>query len=138
MCDRVAIMDYGKILTVDTPAGLIEKHKNDPNVRIFAPVCPGPARPLDHFRHDLRAHLPMVPRRDSGDAPIRRDEPIELEQRHVVGAGGERRLLGRFRGHWHPLVPVGGPADPSPLLARASWWNFRTTQSGSDDAARYV
>ena len=52
------------------------------------------------------------PRRDSGDAPIRRNEPIELEQRHVVGAGGEHRLLGRFRGHRYPLVPVGRPLTP--------------------------
>jgi ABC-2 type transport system ATP-binding protein len=36
VCDRVAIMDIGKILTVDTPAGLIEKHKNDPNVLAVA------------------------------------------------------------------------------------------------------
>jgi energy-coupling factor transporter ATP-binding protein EcfA2 len=40
---------------------------------------------------------------------ILRNEPIELEQRHVVGAGGEHCLLGGFRGHWHPLVPVGRP-----------------------------
>jgi len=36
MCDRVAIIDHGKILTVDTPAGLISKHKDDPNVRKVA------------------------------------------------------------------------------------------------------
>ena len=36
VCDRVAIMDSGKILTVDIPAGLIEKHKNDPNVLAVA------------------------------------------------------------------------------------------------------
>jgi ABC-2 type transport system ATP-binding protein len=36
VCDRVAIMDSGKILTVDTPAGLIEKHKNDPKVLAVA------------------------------------------------------------------------------------------------------
>jgi ABC-2 type transport system ATP-binding protein len=36
VCDRVAIMDNGKILTVDTPAGLIEKHKNDPKVLAVA------------------------------------------------------------------------------------------------------
>ena len=36
VCDRVAIMDSGKILTVDTPAGLIEKHKDDPNVLAVA------------------------------------------------------------------------------------------------------
>ena len=36
VCDRVAIMDHGKILTVDTPAGLIEKHKNDPRVTSIA------------------------------------------------------------------------------------------------------
>jgi ABC-2 type transport system ATP-binding protein len=36
VCDRVAIMDYGKILTVDTPAGLIEKHKDDPKVLAVA------------------------------------------------------------------------------------------------------
>jgi ABC-2 type transport system ATP-binding protein len=33
MCDRVAIIDHGKVLTVDTPTGLIRKHKDDPNVR---------------------------------------------------------------------------------------------------------
>lgn len=36
VCDRVAIIDHGKILTVDTPAGLIKTHKNDPNVRKVA------------------------------------------------------------------------------------------------------
>lgn len=36
VCDRVAIMDNGKILTVETPKGLIEKHKNDPAVRKVA------------------------------------------------------------------------------------------------------
>ena len=36
VCDRVAIMDSGKILTVDTPAGLIEKYKDDPNVLAVA------------------------------------------------------------------------------------------------------
>jgi ABC-2 type transport system ATP-binding protein len=36
VCDRVAIIDHGKILTVDTPAGLIKKHKDDPNVRKVA------------------------------------------------------------------------------------------------------
>jgi ABC-2 type transport system ATP-binding protein len=32
VCDRVAIMDHGKILTVDTPEGLIGKHRDDPRV----------------------------------------------------------------------------------------------------------
>src|SRR5215471_1209448 len=32
VCDRVAILDHGKILAVDTPAGLIEKHRDDPRV----------------------------------------------------------------------------------------------------------
>jgi ABC-2 type transport system ATP-binding protein len=32
VCDRVAIMDDGKIVTVDTPRGLIEKHQEDPRV----------------------------------------------------------------------------------------------------------
>ena len=36
VCERVAIMDIGKILTVDTPAGLIAKHKDDPNVLAVA------------------------------------------------------------------------------------------------------
>jgi ABC-2 type transport system ATP-binding protein len=36
VCDRVAIMDHGKILTVDTPAGLIEAHRDDPRVREVA------------------------------------------------------------------------------------------------------
>jgi len=29
VCDRVAIMDHGALLTVGTPAGLIAKHRND-------------------------------------------------------------------------------------------------------------
>lgn len=32
VCDRVAIIDHGKLLTVDTPAGLIAKHRDDPRV----------------------------------------------------------------------------------------------------------
>ena len=36
VCDRVAIMDHGKILTVDTPAGLIKTHRDDPRVREVA------------------------------------------------------------------------------------------------------
>lgn len=36
VCDRVAIIDHGKLLTIDTPAGLIEKHKDDPRVRKVA------------------------------------------------------------------------------------------------------
>ncbi len=33
VCDRVAIMDHGKILTVGTPAALIATHRDDPKVR---------------------------------------------------------------------------------------------------------
>lgn len=33
VCQRVAIIDHGRLLTVDTPPGLIEKHKDDPRVR---------------------------------------------------------------------------------------------------------
>lgn len=33
VCDRVAIMDRGRILTVDTTAGLIAAHRDDPRVR---------------------------------------------------------------------------------------------------------
>ena len=36
VCDRVAIIDHGKILTVDTPIGLIKKHGSDPRVRKIA------------------------------------------------------------------------------------------------------
>ena len=36
VCDRAAIMDHGRVLTSDTPAGLIEKHKDDPRVRSVA------------------------------------------------------------------------------------------------------
>jgi ABC-2 type transport system ATP-binding protein len=36
VCDRVAIIDHGKVLTVDTPIGLIKKHKDDPQVRKIA------------------------------------------------------------------------------------------------------
>lgn len=33
VCDRVAIIDHGTIITIETPSGLIKKHKNDPRVR---------------------------------------------------------------------------------------------------------
>jgi ABC-2 type transport system ATP-binding protein len=36
VCQWVAIIDRGKLLTVDTPVGLIEKHKDDPRVRKVA------------------------------------------------------------------------------------------------------
>ncbi len=32
VCDRVAIIDHGKLITVDTPAGLVAQHRNDPRV----------------------------------------------------------------------------------------------------------
>ena len=32
VCNRIAIIDHGKILAINTPAGLIEQHKNDPRV----------------------------------------------------------------------------------------------------------
>jgi ABC-2 type transport system ATP-binding protein len=36
VCDRVAIIDNGRLLTVETPHELIDKHKNDPRVRAVA------------------------------------------------------------------------------------------------------
>ena len=36
VCDRLAIIDNGTLLTVETPRDLIEKHKNDPRVRAVA------------------------------------------------------------------------------------------------------
>jgi ABC-2 type transport system ATP-binding protein len=36
ICDRVAIIDNGTLLTTETPHDLIEKHKNDPRVREVA------------------------------------------------------------------------------------------------------
>jgi ABC-2 type transport system ATP-binding protein len=36
VCDRVAIIDQGKLLTAETPHDLIEKHKDDPQVRAVA------------------------------------------------------------------------------------------------------
>ena len=32
VCDRIAIIDHGQVLTIDTPQTLIEKHRNDPEV----------------------------------------------------------------------------------------------------------
>jgi len=32
VCDRIGIIDHGKVITIDTPQALIEKHKNDPEV----------------------------------------------------------------------------------------------------------
>jgi ABC-2 type transport system ATP-binding protein len=36
VCDRVAIIDHGKLLTTETPQNLIAKHKDDPRVREVA------------------------------------------------------------------------------------------------------
>jgi ABC-2 type transport system ATP-binding protein len=36
VCDRVAIIDHGKVLATDAPDKLIEKHKDDPLVRAAA------------------------------------------------------------------------------------------------------
>ncbi|MHB8205879.1 ABC transporter ATP-binding protein [Mucilaginibacter sp.] len=32
VCDRIGIIDHGKVITIDTPQALIEKHRNDPEV----------------------------------------------------------------------------------------------------------
>ncbi|WP_245752577.1 ABC transporter ATP-binding protein [Chitinophaga arvensicola] len=32
VCDRIAIIDHGRIIAIDTPAALIEKHLHDPEV----------------------------------------------------------------------------------------------------------
>lgn len=32
VCDRIAIIDHGKIIAIDTPQSLIDKHRNDPEV----------------------------------------------------------------------------------------------------------
>ena len=32
VCDRIAIIDHGQIINIDTPQALIEKHRNDPEV----------------------------------------------------------------------------------------------------------
>jgi ABC-2 type transport system ATP-binding protein len=32
VCDRIAIIDHGKVIEIDTPQALIDKHRNDPEV----------------------------------------------------------------------------------------------------------
>jgi ABC-2 type transport system ATP-binding protein len=32
VCDRIAIVDHGQVIAIDTPQALIDKHKNDPEV----------------------------------------------------------------------------------------------------------
>ena len=32
VCDRIAIIDHGKIIAIDTPEALIDSHRNDPEV----------------------------------------------------------------------------------------------------------
>ena len=36
LCDRVAIIDHGRVLAIDTPASLIAQHRDDPYVRAAA------------------------------------------------------------------------------------------------------
>lgn len=32
VCDRIAIIDHGKVITIDTPQALIDRHRDDPDV----------------------------------------------------------------------------------------------------------
>lgn len=32
VCDRIAIIDHGKVIEIDTPQAMIDKHRNDPEV----------------------------------------------------------------------------------------------------------
>lgn len=32
VCDRIGIIDHGRVIAVDTPLGLIDRHRNDPEV----------------------------------------------------------------------------------------------------------
>jgi ABC-2 type transport system ATP-binding protein len=32
VCDRIAIIDHGRVIAIDTPQGMIDKHKSDPEV----------------------------------------------------------------------------------------------------------
>lgn len=32
VCDRIAIIDHGRVITIDTPQALIDKHRDDPEV----------------------------------------------------------------------------------------------------------
>jgi len=32
VCDRIAIIDHGQVITTDTPQALIESHRNNPEV----------------------------------------------------------------------------------------------------------
>jgi ABC-2 type transport system ATP-binding protein len=32
VCDRIAIIDHGEVITIDTPQAIIERHRNDPDV----------------------------------------------------------------------------------------------------------
>lgn len=32
VCDRIAIIDHGKVIAIDTPQALMDKHRNDPDV----------------------------------------------------------------------------------------------------------
>ena len=32
VCDRIAIIDHGKVITIDTPQSLIDRHRDDPDV----------------------------------------------------------------------------------------------------------
>jgi ABC-2 type transport system ATP-binding protein len=32
VCDRIAIIDHGRIIAIDSPQNLIDRHRNDPEV----------------------------------------------------------------------------------------------------------
>ena len=84
LCDRVAIMDRGKILALDTVAGLLRVHGGAPTVEIvFAGAGAAPGDPSSGTR---RADL--APYGGDWDGPrwrVRHERPIEILQQAMSG-----------------------------------------------------
>ena len=36
VCDRIAIIDHGKIIAIDSPQAIIDKYRNDPEVIVVS------------------------------------------------------------------------------------------------------
>jgi ABC-2 type transport system ATP-binding protein len=68
LCDRVAIMEHGRIIDIDTPAGLIARHCPERTVVLSTadPIDPAPFRTIPNVE-SVESNASQLTIRGSGD-----------------------------------------------------------------------
>ena len=61
LCDRIAVIDHGRVVALDTPAGLVQQVSTEQRIR-FRPSAPLDDRLLTDLPdvHEVRRHGPAV------------------------------------------------------------------------------